>query len=137
MYAGAEWGNGDVYISISFYLTGLFDHFPLVNEFVLMSGGTNVVFMPNHFIVTKWTLVLMCKASALRCYQQRRFIDAHFSHYKEMPLWRHFRHWLQWTLLNDTFQCNQWWKFRQNDISFSVNLQSFIDISPLYNEVRQ
>ena len=43
-------------------LKGLFDYIPLIKEFVLMSGGTNVIFMPNHSIIKKWIFISMCNA---------------------------------------------------------------------------
>ena len=40
--------------------------------------------------------------------------------------WRNFNHWLHFF---DNLQCNQWWKFRQNDISVSL----YITLHSLYN----
>ena len=83
----------------------------------------------------------MCIASKLRCYQQLHFIGADFSRFistlgtQGNVLLTTLSSLATVDVVN--FQCKQSWKCRQNDISFLVNLQSFVDISPLYNEVHQ
>ena len=42
---------------------------------------------------------------------------------ERLPFGRNFHHLLHRKLSNDNFQCSQWWKFQQNDISASVTIK--------------